>query len=286
MNGLSEDLISTASDHRGANPTTSQPAVSADAAGEYPIGPKTLRRLYTLMVTCRIVEEQRGEKRSGSEAILVGATIGLRHDDHIAASERSFIADVVRGLPLRVLIAPTAKKRKRPNQIIARPATSTTATEFSIATGVALGFQMQKKHNVVVAFSLRKAGSPDFWRAPARFAATHKLPIVFVVANPDRQGRVTDFSRQAQKYGLPGIPVDMNDAVAVYRVAHEAIDRARRGAGPTLIECKTWAHAGADDPIGHMRQYLQWKGLWSEDWSRQITESIRGEIDSAIRSKR
>ena len=94
--------------------------------------------------------------------------------------------------------------------------------------------------------------------------------------------RTRDLSRQAQKCGLPSIPVDRNDVVAVYRVVHEAVDRARRGGGPTLIESKPWTlDIHSQDPIARMQQYLQWKGLWSSEWNLRVNQEIRREIDLA-----
>lgn len=273
-------------------------AAKPQADSEYPLGANTLRHLYTYMLKWRMVDEQARtvlklrKRLTGSEAVLVGATIGLRHDDHIAALEHGFIANIVRSRPLEQLFAEIrpGRQKRAGQRRDPRSATITPGAEFSIATGVALGFQIQKKHNVVIALALRSAGSPDFWHEPATFAGAHKLPIVFVVharSEPSRlNSRAADLSAQAEKLGLPGIPVDANDAVAVYRVAHEAIDRARRGAGPALIECKTWTRGRTDDPIAHMQQYLQWKRLWSEDWGRQIAEGIRREIEDALRGRR
>ncbi len=82
--------------------------------------------------------------------------------------------------------------------------------------------------------------------------AVNDLPIVFVCQNNmwaesvslKLQTKVQDIALKAQAYGFPGITVDGNDVVAVYRVASEAIARARKGAGPTLIECKTYRWYG------------------------------------------
>jgi len=274
--------------------TAKQAAPQAES--EYPIGANTLRRLYTYMLKCRAVEEHvrttdpRWRIR-GREAIVVAATIGLRHDDHVADSKHALFIDIARGKPLNSL---PEKIRPGKRRTSARGGTNefrgTAATQFSIATGVALDFKMHKKHSVVIALALGGAEPPDFWHEPASYAALHKLPIVFVVQARATKARNTtkesDLSAQAEKFGLPGIPVDDSDAVAVYRVAHEAIDRARRGAGPALIECRRWIDTSAADPIRHMQQYLDWKGLWSEEWGRQTGEAIRRELESAMRSKR
>jgi TPP-dependent pyruvate/acetoin dehydrogenase alpha subunit len=100
---------------------------------------------------------------------------------------------------------------------------------------------------------------------------------------------------------FPGITVDGNDVVAVYRVAQEAIARARRGQGPTLIECKTYRWYGhseidpakyrdpeeverwkAKDPIAGWRRYLTGKGLFTAEWKQEIVDGFNKELDAAI----
>jgi pyruvate dehydrogenase E1 component alpha subunit len=115
------------------------------------------------------------------------------------------------------------------------------------------------------------------------------------------QTKVPDISVKAQSYGIPGITVDGNDVVAVYRVAQEAIARARRGQGPTLIEAKTYRWYGhseidpakyrdpaeverwkAKDPIAGMEKYLIAKGLFSAAWKQEIVDGFNEELDAAI----
>jgi len=248
------------------------------------------------MLKCRMVEERvrKNDPRlriRGREAILVGGTIGLRADDYIADSRHALFVEIARGRPLDDVLEKIGR-RNHPGRRKKKEFHLSRGAEFSIATGVALDFQLHKKHSVVMALAPETGESPDFWQETATYAALRKLPIIFVVkggvskADGRRLGREVDVGRAAEKCGLPGIPVDESDAVAVYRVAHEAIERARRGAGPALIECKRWIDASAADPIQHMHQYLEWKGLWSEEWRRQVSEDIRREIEGARRAKR
>ncbi len=110
-----------------------------------------------------------------------------------------------------------------------------------------------------------------------------------------------DISLKAQAYGFPGITVDGNDVVAMYRVAYEAIQRARNGGGPTLIEAKTYrwhGHSSIDaakyrapaevetwkerDPIAAMERYLTRRNLFTPEWKQTIMESFGQELDEAI----
>jgi TPP-dependent pyruvate/acetoin dehydrogenase alpha subunit len=186
---------------------------------------------------------------------------------------------------------------------------STIAAQLNIGTGVALALKMQKKDEIVMAFSEEVSTSLGFWHEAVNFAAVHKLPIVYVIqnnlwaesVNVKMQCAVDDLSRKAEGYGMPGITVDGNDAPAVYRVASEAIHRARTGGGPTLIECKTYrwyGHSEIDpakyrqpdeveywksrDPLPFMENYLKKHNLWSDDWKSQVLADFQKELDAAI----
>jgi pyruvate dehydrogenase E1 component alpha subunit len=136
------------------------------------------------------------------------------------------------------------------------------------------------------------------------FAVTHKLPIVHVVQSdvwtepPDPRLLVAlkDTDNAGHDNGIPTLSVDGNDVVAVYRVAQEAIRRARQGHGPALIECKTqrWPAPAAvspmtegpgsgmsEDPILRMETYLKQKGLWSDAWKQRLVKSFTRQLDAA-----
>jgi len=313
-------------DHESAVATLERPA-------GVPVSEDTLRRLYYYMLKCRMVEERarllfkQGKFAGnyyaavGQEATEVGATIDLEPGDTVAPSHRNFVTNIMKGTPLNVMYAQLYARKTSPDQGRSSPAhcgyapmniitpASTIAAQLNIGTGVALAYKMQRKPNIVVALSGEGSTSLGFWHEAVNFAGVHNLPIVYILENnlwaesvPLRlQTAVEDLSVKAQAYGFPGITVDGNDVVAVYRTAREAIQRARSGGGPTIIECKTYrwyGHSEIDpakyrdpaeveywksrDPIPHMQRYLESKGLWSEEWSRQITEEINREIDQAV----
>jgi TPP-dependent pyruvate/acetoin dehydrogenase alpha subunit len=107
------------------------------------------------------------------------------------------------------------------------------------------------------------------------FAGVHDLPMIFV-SHP----KPVNTKLQAQAYAFPTIAVDGNDVVAVYRVACEAIAHARKGNGPTLIECQTLPSNG--DPILNMEQYLRRKGLFREELKKDVTVKFGKALDAAI----
>ncbi len=301
--------------------------------GSSPLNDETLKRLYTYMLKCRMVEERarllfkQGKFAGnyyaavGQEATEVGATIDLEPGDYVAPSHRNFVTNIMKGTPLNLMYAQLYARKSSPDQGRSSPAhcgygpgnvitpASTIAAQLNIGTGVALAFQLQKKPNVVVALSGDGSTSLGFWHEALNFAGVRKLPIVYICENnlwaesvsTKLQTAVEDLSVKAQAYGFPGITVDGNDVVAVYRVAREAIRRAREGDGPTLIECKTYRWYGhseidpakyrspeeveywkAKDPIPAMERYLEQRGLWSDDWKKEVQDGINKEIDAAV----
>jgi TPP-dependent pyruvate/acetoin dehydrogenase alpha subunit len=259
------------------------PAVTAQKApkstptnGTAPIPEAVLRRLYTYMLKCRMVEERarllfkQGKFAGnyyaavGQEATEVGATIDLEPGDTIAPSHRNFVTNIMKGTPLKLMYAQLYARKTSPDQGRSSPAhcgyapaniitpASTIAAQLNIGTGVALAYKMQKKPNLVVALSGDGSTSLGFWHEALNFAGVHKLPIVYIVENnlwaesvsTALQTAVPDLSVKAQAYGFPGVTVDGNDVAAVYRASREALARARSGEGPTLIECKTYRWYG------------------------------------------
>ena len=143
------------------------------------------------------------------------------------------------------------------------------------------------------------------------FAAVYQSPVVFVCENNhwaislpvEGQTASETIAAKAQAYGMPGVRVDGNDILAVYRVCKEAVERARKGEGPTLVETVTYrigSHSSSDDadryrdkkeweawrkrdPIERFRLYLEKKGLWDEDFEKEITEEAKATINDAIK---
>src|SRR5579864_930435 len=287
---------------------TSKSVQSVSSNGAAPLTPELLKRLYSYMLKCRTVEERarvlfkQGKFAGnyyaavGQEATEVGCTIDLENDDCIAPSHRDFISHIMKGTPLKFMFAQLYARKSSPDQGRSSPAhcgyaplkiitpASTIAAQLNIATGVALAYKMQRKSNIVVALSGEGSTSLGFWHEAVNFAGVQKLPIIFVIENNGYaesvpvalQTAVEDITEKACGYGIPGITVDGNDVVAVYVAMRAAIDRARTGGGPTLLECKTYRWYGhseigpakyrdpeelaywkSRDPITNMERYLE-----------------------------
>jgi TPP-dependent pyruvate/acetoin dehydrogenase alpha subunit len=297
------------------------------------ISNEKLVELYSTMLKCRMMEERirilfKQSKFSGNyyaavgqEAAAVGAAIDLLPEDTIGPSHRDFITNFIKGAPLEKMFCQLYARRDSPDKGRSSPAhmgyaplnvitpSSTIAAQLNIATGVALANKMKKNNFISMAFSGDGSTSLGFWHEALNFAGVNDLPIVFVCQNNmwaesvslKLQTKVEDIALKAQAYGFPGITVDGNDVVAVYRVASEAIARARKGSGPTLIECKTYRWYGhseidpgkyrpaeeverwkAYDPILNMEKYLTGKRLYNEDLKLQIATAFNKELDAAI----
>lgn len=271
---------------------TSPPTTSAPASnnGSSPSHPEALRRLYASLLRCRLAQEcvlellnansraGRYELNIGREAIVVGATADLGNEDSVTASPRNLAARMAQGESLRALLTEVAGERSSP----ALP-----EDPFNLGTGLALAHKLEQRRHVVVAFCPREKPRLEVWHDALKFAAVHKLPIVFVIENGiavenpggDPVPHLEPLSFLARDYGFPGILVDGSDAVAVWRVAQESIHRARNGSGPTLIDCRT---DSPRDPLAHMEHYLRRRSLWDEDWRRQIERQLGAEIEEAV----
>jgi len=249
------------------------------------ISNEKLLQLYAAMVKCRALEERvqlpfprskpTGLRGSASrEAVAVGVAIDLLPEDTVAASPGDlfvhFIWNEIHGEPLDKLFIYLNSHTARPSP----------AAQFKLATVAAQAKKAAKNGRISVAFSSNGSSfSPESLKA----ASDRQLPILFVrqtrlPAEPPR-GKMQTGATEA--CGIPVIPVDGNDAVAVYRVSTEAITHARKGNGPTLIDC-IFEHSEARDPLLRMETYLTRKGLFSEEGKRQVAAAFKRELDDAV----
>ena len=229
-----------------------------------------LRRIHAYMVECRA----EASVASGLEAIEVATLVHLKPEDTIAPIGKQWIAAKIGSSPLRrmmVEIFPDMLHQPVPKVVVGnRLATGA----VGVATGVAFAYKMQGLGSAVVVFGDRAIlGRGN--GALMEFAGERKLPILYVVETnlgdeipPSSIQKVDDETNAtAAKCGFPSISVDGHDAVAVYRVVQEAIARARKGGGPTLVDCRTrrgqsrTTRQGGIDPVLHMEQYLSKRGL-------------------------
>jgi 2-oxoisovalerate dehydrogenase E1 component alpha subunit len=187
---------------------------------------------------------------------------------------------------------------------------SPVGTQIPQAVGAAFAARALGKDDVTMAFFGEGTSSTGEFHVGLNFAGVWKAPCVFVCRNngwaisvpSSVQTAARTFAAKAIGYGMPGVRVDGNDVLAVWQVASDAIERARAGGGPTLIEALTYrvqGHSSSDDPsvyrdpdepgiwqrkdpLNRLRGYLRHGGLWSERQDAELTERHDREITAAL----
>jgi pyruvate dehydrogenase E1 component alpha subunit len=270
---------------------------SANAAALPALDAAAVRDIYRGMVRIRVVDERlmamqrQGRigfyaEARGQEAAVIGSVAALQPDDFVVPAHRELGAALYRGLPLRSFVAQllgnandVSKGRQMPvhpgslRALNYLPPSSCVATQLPQATGIAWAAKILKKKTVVIGYLGEGATSAEDFHAGLNFAAVYRTPVVFLCQNNQwaistpaaLQTASETFAVKALAYGMPGVRVDGNDVFAVYAATREAVDRARRGEGPTLIEAVTYrlgAHSTADDPSRYRQDA-------SEEWTRR-----------------
>lgn len=238
--------------------------------------------LYRWMVLSRAVEDrlralyQQGRLRGrlisgrGQEAIPVGACLPLLDGDVVAPVHRDLGAHLVRGTKVldvlrHYLGRATSLSGGRDGDVHMGdwrrgvfPMVSHLPDSWPVAAGIAHAFRLRRQPQVAMAFAGDGATSAGAWHEAVNYASVFDLPVVFVIENNQyaystpgrRQYRVARLVDRAAAYGLPGVRVDGNDALAVYDAVALAVTDARAGQGPRLIEAETFrvdGHAIHDD---------------------------------------
>ncbi len=259
---------------------------------------------------------------NGMEAIAVGYASALERDDIVAPYHRDVGAFLVRGITPGEVVAQYLGKRTGPTKgkdgnvhigdlkrgVIAF--VSHLADNLPLATGIALSFKMRGESRVVVTNTGDGGTSRGDFHEALNFASVRKLPVVFFCNNNQyaystplkHQMAIKDVVERAKAYAIPGEIVDGNDLAAVHLAAQKAIRRARAGAGPTFIECKTMrmhGHSEHDsakyvprelleewakkDPILKAERLLTSLG-WADDSEfAKVGERVQKEVEAAVK---
>lgn len=256
----------------------------------------------------------------GQEAIAVGICAGVRPGDLICPSIRGMGVYLCRDASLKALMTTFFDRQGGiangrwahwhapvpEGNVLAQ--TGMLGSGLVTSGGVALAQKYLKTGKVVVAMLGDGATNTGYFHEGVNFAAFGDLPMIIVIENNgyavstpiSTVVKVKDLSRRAEAYGIPGVTVDGNDAVAVYAAVQEAAERARAGQGPTLIECKTYRFGGstvkdADQlrpaaekaaalercPVERMKQRLVAAKLIDEDDYQGMVRDARARIAEA-----
>jgi len=294
---------------------------------------ETLLEMYCRMVRIREFELaamdlfKRGQVKGaihtyiGQEASGVGVCMALRTNDLIAGTHRSHGHNIAKGADTKRMMAEIlgketgyCKGRGGSMHIAAFEtgslgALAVVGSGIPLAVGAALAFKMRGEDRVAAPFTGEAGSNTGNWHEGLNMAAVWDLPVVFVLEN-NHYGvstniedviKVKDLSQRAVAYGIPGVRVDGFDVLAVYRAAVEAVDRARRGEGPTLLVTESYRFEGhyagepevyrtrseveayrKKDPIPRFRKYLFEDGKIELTKLEKIDAEVRQEIAEAV----
>jgi 2-oxoisovalerate dehydrogenase E1 component alpha subunit len=302
---------------------------TATGAWQPQLSPQQLRGGLEMMLRARhfdarMIAMQRQGRLSfylsscGEEAISVAAASAYLHDDLLFPSYRQAGLLLVRGMPLLTMMCQSignagdnSKGRQMPVHYSWRAGnvvsiSSPVGTQLPQAVGAAMAFACRGERRVVGTWAGDGTAAQGDFHHALNFASVFRPPCVLHVV--DNQWAISThrnlstggatFAGRADAYRLPGLRVDGNDYLAVYAAESWAIERARRGGGPTLVELVTYrrdAHSTSDDPtqyraadeancwpggdpIGRLKQHLIHIGEWSEASHKQLSAALEQEV--------
>jgi 2-oxoisovalerate dehydrogenase E1 component alpha subunit len=260
---------------------------------------------------------------TGQEAASIASTAALADADWICPSYREPGSALYRGVTVKQMMNQLfgntwdgTKGRQMPVHYSFKAQnfvsiSSPIGTQIVQATGV--GMAMRIRHDRACALTYMGDGgtSSNDFHTGLNFAGVYKSPVIFFCENNgwaislpvSRQTASETIAEKAIAYGMPGVRVDGNDALAVYKATKEARDRALRGEGPTLIEAVTFrvsGHSSSDDPrryrpdsyleecakqdpVARLRRYLESHGLWDDQREEALKTKCRDEVNDAVK---
>lgn len=265
-------------------------------AGENPLVPNAkLRQVYTAMLEARMLEEAvtkkargaKGVRRiasiRGQEAVRVSTAIELGPDDLVSDSRASAGMELILGGEATSLLKTFSKTSPAigGNRFL-RPIDDG-AERLRLAAGAALALKAQGRRGILVVYARREEASKSAWMDTLSAAAKLELPMIFVVlpgtGASKKGGETAVMSGLAHVAGMPGMPVDACDAVALYRVTQESLGRTRGGDGPVLVECVRWGIEGkrgvSDDPLLHLQEFLTERRIVNPEWIENAGRAAR-----------
>ena len=292
--------------------------------------------LYRKMVTIRFFEEKIVDMYArglvpglahlyvGEEAVATGVCANLRKEDYITSTHRGHGHVIAKGAEVKYMMAELFGKKtgyckgKGGSMHIADVeigilgANGIAGGGIPLAVGAGLSAKMRKTDQVTACFFGDGSSNNGTFHEGLNFAAVHRLPVVFVCENntygisvsQKQHQTIQDVSIRAVAYNMPGVTIDGNDVMAVYETSGKAIQRARAGEGPTLVECKTYRWRGHHEgdpnqgrryrtmdevkewmekcPIKRFQERLVEEKILTRPKIKKIREEIQKEIDDSV----
>ena len=294
---------------------------------------KLLTSMYEKALTIRLFEKAAiGQYRIGNiygylhpylgeEAIAVGAISALEQDDYVVSTHRGHGHAIAKGHDVSLMMAELFGKATgyckgrggsmhvanlKQNNL---GANGIVGGGIPIVTGAGMAIKQKGTDQVAMGFFSDGAVNNGVFHESLNLAAIYALPVIFMLENNqyaaatsyEKSNLQKDLSVYANGFGIPGFTIDGNDAVGVYKVATDAVERARSKQGPTLIECKTYRHQGHHvndpglympqdvmaawkdkDPVDILLNHLQASGVVTNDEIEAIDDRVQTLIDEAV----
>jgi len=298
---------------------------NADGALAPSLTDDELKRMYELLVLTRTFDQRalnlQREGRLGTypsllgqEASQVGSALAAEKTDWIFPTFREGAVYITAGLPMDLLYqywAGDERGMKIPEGLNLCPLCIPVGTQVPHAVGAAMAAKYRGDRVAALAYFGDGGISKGDFHEGLNMAGVFKLPVVFLCQNNhwaisvprERQTASKTIAQKAFAYGFEGIQVDGNDVLAVYKATRDALQKAKEGNGPTLIECDTYRmadHTTADDaprcrpkeelerwkakdPILRMRLFLEKKALWTGEFQKDIEARSKAVVDEAVK---
>jgi pyruvate dehydrogenase E1 component alpha subunit len=282
-----------------------------------------LKRMYEILVLARTFDQRalnlQREGRLGTypsiigqEASQVGSAFAAGKADWLFTTFRESGVYVATGYPIDLLFqywAGDERGMKIPDNLNIFPLSIPVGTQIVHAVGAAMAAKYRKDRTGVLVYFGDGGSSRGDFHEGLNMAGVFKAPVVFLCQNNqwaislprERQTAAQTIAQKAVAYGFEGIQVDGNDIFAVYKATKDALQKAKEGKGPTLIECFTYRMADhttsddasryrlkeelevwkARDPILRLRAFMEKKGLWTEAYQKDVEARSKVAIDEA-----
>ncbi|MBI2579434.1 MAG: pyruvate dehydrogenase (acetyl-transferring) E1 component subunit alpha [Candidatus Aenigmarchaeota archaeon] len=291
-----------------------------------PVKGEDMRKMYELMLTARVFDNNalklQREGRIGTyasilgqEASQVGSAYAMQKEDWMFPAFREGAAYLARGMPMHLMYAYWAGDERGnyiPPGLNCFSVSIPVGTQPPHAVGFAMAAKMKKEKYATVTYFGDGAASEGDTMEAMNFAGVFKAPVVFVCQNNQwaismpsrRQTASGTIAQKAVAFGFDGIQVDGNDIFAVYKATKEALEKARAGDGPALVECLTYRmgdHTTADDakkyrsekeieewkkkdPIDRLRRHMLKKKIWSDADEKRLQKNAADRVQAAIKA--